>query len=242
MFIERGNIMRLQKYMAHCGVSSRRKAEEIISEGRVTVNGINIDQMGYVVHEGDVVEVDGNEIHVEGRKVYVLLNKPEGYITSVSDEQNRPTVLDLVSDIPERVFPVGRLDFNTKGLLILTNDGDLSFKLTHPKHEVRKTYVAKVTGQIKDESIDRLEIGIDIGDYITSKAEAKLIKKEQLYSVVKLIISEGKNRQVRRMFKAVGNEVIELQRVAIGKISIGDLKEGTYRHLTKEEVKYLKSF
>jgi len=231
--------MRLQKYMANCGVASRRSAEKIIIEKRVKVNGLEIDQMGYVVNEGDIVEVDGNIISLETKKVYVILNKPTGYITTVSDEQNRPTVLDLVADIPERIFPIGRLDFNTKGLLMLTNDGDLSYKLTHPKHNINKTYVAKVKGRIDNDSIEKLEIGVDIGGYITEKAEAKILKLENDYSIVRLIISEGKNRQVRRMFKSVGHEVVELERIAIGTITTGSLKEGHYRMMTKKEVNYL---
>jgi len=225
--------------MANCGVASRRSSEKIIIEKRVRVNGLEVDQMGYIVHEGDVVEVDGNIISLETKKIYVILNKPTGYITTVSDEQNRPTVLDLVADIPERIFPVGRLDYNTKGLLLLTNDGDFSYKLTHPKHNINKTYVAKVKGIIDINSIEKLEIGVDIGGYITEKSEAKILKIGNDYSVVRLIISEGKNRQVRRMFKSVGHEVVELERTAIGKITAKHLKEGCYRMLTKEEVSYL---
>ena len=171
----------------------------------------------------------------------MAVNKPLGYITSMDDDRDRATVAELVADIPERLFPVGRLDYNTTGLLIMTNDGQMAYTLTHPKHEVFKTYVAKVEGVISDSRIARLRKGVDIGGFVTSPARVKVIKQMPRYAIVEIQIREGKNRQVRKMFAAVGNRVQELQRTAIGEIRLGRLMEGHYRKLTKQEIEYLKS-
>ncbi len=231
--------MRLQKYIASCGVTSRRKAEELIQQGRVKVNGEIIDKMGQVVGENDQVELDGVVIKPDEEKVYYMLNKPTGFITSASDEQGRPTVIDLVSDTDVRVFPVGRLDYNTSGLLLLTNDGQMSYKLMHPQHEIKKTYVAKIQGNISSKDIHHLMRGVDIGGYITAKASAKILKQKNNTSQVEIIIHEGKNRQVRKMFKAIGYQVVELERTAIGELRLGRLKQGHYKKLSKSELDYL---
>lgn len=232
--------MRINKYIAAAGVASRRKADELIAAGNVKVNGATLREPGYDVEEGDVVEVNGRRIQAEEKKVYILLNKPVGYVTTVSDDLERPTVMDLVQDVDARVFPVGRLDYNTSGMLILTNDGDFAYRMTHPKHEITKTYRARVAGVLSDEKCARLRKGVDIGGFVTSPAKVNIIKGMPRSTIVDITIHEGKNRQVRKMFKAVGNNVQELQRVAIGKIPLGRLSEGHYRKLTREEIEYLK--
>lgn len=232
--------MRLNKYIADAGICSRRKADELIANGNVKVNGAVVKELGCRVEDGDVVQVNGTEIESTGKKVYVAVNKPMGYITSMDDDKGRATVAELVSDIPERLFPVGRLDYNTTGLLIMTNDGQLTYTLTHPKHEVYKTYVAKVAGVLSDTRIAKLRKGVDIGGFVTSPAKVKVIKQLPRHAVVEISIREGKNRQVRKMFAAVGNKVQELQRTAIGDIKLGRLMEGHYRKLNREEIEYLK--
>ncbi|MFQ8603229.1 MAG: pseudouridine synthase [Anaerovoracaceae bacterium] len=232
--------MRLNKYIASAGICSRRKADELISNGNVKINGAVVTQMGVSVGENDRVEVNGKLLDSEGRKVYVAVNKPLGYITSMEDEKGRATVAELVGDIAERIFPVGRLDYNTTGLLIMTNDGELANRIIHPRHEVYKTYVARVSGIISDARIARLRKGVDIGGFITSPAKVKLIKQFPRSAVVEIKIREGRNRQVRKMFAAVGNKVQELQRTEIGDIKLGRLMEGHYRKLTKEEIEYLR--
>ena len=236
--------MRINKYIASCGVASRRKAEELIISGRVTINGELITELSTTVDETkDIVEVDGVPINQEEKKVYILLNKPEGYITTVKDQFDRPSVSDILKDVEERVYPVGRLDYETSGLLILTNDGDLTYKLTHPKHEVEKTYLAMVNGIISPEEKRRFENGLQIEDYTTAKAKLKIVKadEEKNYSVCKITIHEGRNRQVRKMCKAIGHPVRNLRRIQMGRINIRGLEVGEYRNLTEDEVKYLKS-
>ena len=233
--------MRINKYIADAGICSRRKADELISNGNVKINGLTVKELGVDVAEGDVVEVNGSVIEAGRRKVYVAVNKPAGVITSMDDDRERETVADIVADIPERLFPVGRLDYNTTGLLIMTNDGQLTYTLTHPKHEVYKTYVAKVEGVLSGARAAKLRRGVDIGGFVTSPARVKVLKQMPRYAVVEISIREGKNRQVRKMFAAVGNKVQELKRTQIGEIRLGRLKEGHYRKLTREEIEYLKS-
>ena len=236
--------MRINKYIALCGVASRRKAEELILAGRVTVNDEVMTELSYKVdEENDIVKVDDKLIKEENKLVYILLNKPEGYITTVKDQFDRPSVLDLVSDIKERVYPIGRLDYETSGLLLLTNDGDLTYKLTHPKHEVDKTYVARVKGKLTKEEIERFKTGLKIEDYTTAPAKLKVIKYDEQRdsSLLEIKIHEGKNRQVRKMCKAINHPVLRLRRSARGKIKIGDCEIGKYRYLTEDEIKYLKN-
>ncbi|MDU2162619.1 pseudouridine synthase [Intestinibacter bartlettii] len=236
--------MRINKYIALCGVASRRKAEELILAGRVTVNDEVMTELSYKVdEENDIVKVDDKLIKEDNKLVYILLNKPEGYITTVKDQFDRPSVLDLVSDIKERVYPIGRLDYETSGLLLLTNDGDLTYKLTHPKHEVDKTYVARVKGKLTKEEIERFKTGLKIEDYTTAPAKLKVIKYDEQRdsSLLEIKIHEGKNRQVRKMCKAINHPVLRLRRSAMGKIKIGDCEIGKYRYLTEDEIKYLKN-
>ena len=233
--------MRINKYIAQSGICSRRKADELIENGNVKVNGAVLKEPGYDVKEGDVVNVNGTDIVEQEELVYYLLNKPVGYVTTVKDEQDRATVMDLISDIGERVFPVGRLDMNTSGALILTNDGKASYRIAHPKGEVVKTYHALVSGIMSKEKLWKLRNGIDIGGYVTKPARVTIIGENKNSTVLEISISEGKNRQVRKMCKAVGNPVQELHRVSIGEIKLGRLKVGTYRKLTRNEIEYIKN-
>lgn len=237
----REEAMRLNKYIAHAGIASRRKADELTINGNVKINGLTMREPGYNVKPGDVVEVNGQRISGEEKMEYVLLNKPKGYITSMQDEKGRPVVTELVADVDARLFPVGRLDYNTSGMLILTNDGDLTYRLTHPRHQVTKTYRALVSGVLSKEKLFRLRKGVDIGGFVTSPAQVKIIRQAERSAVVDITIHEGKNRQVRKMFAAVGNPVQELQRTAIGDLRLGRLKEGHYRKLTRNEIEYLKN-
>lgn len=233
--------MRINKYIAQSGLCSRRKADELIANGNVKVNGAAMKEPGYDVQDTDTVEVNGRRIEAAAAPVYVLINKPLGMVTTVSDDKERLTVMEVVKDIDARLFPVGRLDYNTSGALIMTNDGDLAYRLTHPKHEVYKTYRARVAGVLSAEKMARLRKGVDIGGFVTSRAKVSIIKGNQHSTIVEIAIHEGKNRQVRKMFAAVGNPVQELERVAIGEIRLGHLKPGHYRKLTREEIEYLKN-
>lgn len=236
------NSLRLQKFMANCGVASRRKSEEIIVAGRVSVNGVLVRELGLKVDERkDIVSVDGKIIKSEENKLYILLNKPIGYITTVSDQFGRKTVIDLVREVSERVYPVGRLDYDTSGLLLLTNDGDLAYKITHPKYEITKKYIARVSGVPKESDLQRFRDGLQIEDYITSKAKIKIITVDNGEALLEVVIHEGRNRQVRKMCSKIGHPVIELKRVEVGKIKLGNVREGRWRYLTEEEVNFLKS-
>lgn len=228
--------------MAMSGVASRRASEKIIEEGRVKVNGKVTTQLGTTVDpDKDLVEVDDQPITCVTEMIYILLNKPSGFVTTSNDQFNRPTVLDLLKGLSARVYPVGRLDYQTSGLLILTNDGDLTLKLTHPKHEIFKTYLATVEGTIQPNNLEKLTNGVDIGDFITSPAKVTLIESSPYESVVTIDIREGKYRQVRRMFEAVGHPVLELQRTNVGELNLSGLSEGDWRNLTDAEVAYLKA-
>ncbi|MGL4731582.1 MAG: pseudouridine synthase [Clostridium sp.] len=236
---------RLQKYMASCGVASRRKCEEIILDGRVRVNDNIINELGFKVDKNkDIVKVDGKKIQPEERKVYIALNKPTGYVSTVSDERGRKTIIDLV-DIEERIYPIGRLDYDTSGLILLTNDGEIYNKVIHPRVEKNKVYIATVKGVVTIKDIEKLCNGVDIGGYVTAPAKCRILKvntkdiKNPL-SEIELIIHEGKNRQVRKMCDSVNHKVIRLKRLSVGNIKLGNLKEGQYRHLTESEIKYLK--
>lgn len=233
--------MRINKYIAQSGFCSRRKADELIANGNVKINGAVLREPGYDVAEGDRVEVNGRELSARQKPEYVLINKPLGMVTTVSDDKERLTVMDVVADIDARLFPVGRLDYNTSGALIMTNDGELAYRLTHPKHEIYKTYRARVAGILSNEKAARLRKGVDIGGFVTSPAKVSIIKGSGHSTIVEIAIHEGKNRQVRKMFAAVGNPVQELERIAIGDIRLGHLKAGHYRKLTREEIKYLKN-
>ncbi len=230
---------RLQKIIAHAGICSRRKAEEYIAQGRVKVDGQPITEPGFKVDpEQVVITVDGKPLQEE-KKVYVLLHKPRGYVTTLSDPQGRPIVTDLLPDIPERLFPVGRLDLDSEGALLLTNDGALTNQVLHPRYEVKKTYQATVRGFPKKADLQRLEQGIVLDNIKTWPAQLRILKKKKDATVVEIILHEGKKRQVRKMFQAVGYPVIRLKRTAYGRLHIGNLSEGTYRFLVKNDLKKL---
>lgn len=232
---------RLQKFMASCRIASRRKCEELILSGKVKVNGVVVTELGVKVNGNkDKIEYNGKIIKPEEKKVYILLNKPEGYITSVKDEKNRKTVLDIVK-VEERIYPIGRLDYDSSGLLLLTNDGDIYNKIIHPRVEITKKYIAVVQGEFKKQELEKFKKGVDIGGYITAKAEIKVLKYEDDKTTVEIGIHEGKNRQIRKMCAALNHNVLALKRISIGKIKLGNLKRGEYRNLTREELNYINS-
>ena len=230
---------RLQKVIANYGYTSRRKAEELILAGKVKVNGSVVKELGVKVNPNDLIEVEGNVLE-NTSKAYFLLNKPRGVITSVSDDKNRKTVVDLI-ETPKRIYPVGRLDYDTTGALLLTNDGELANLLMHPKNKIDKVYVAKVNGLIGKEEITKLCNGVIIDGIKTSKAKARIMKydKKTDTSIVELTIHEGKNHQVKNMFKAIGYEVLKLKRERIAFLDIKGLNSGEYIELNPKEVKKL---
>lgn len=233
------NKIRLQKFLANSGVASRRKCEELILEGKISVNGKVVQELGTRIEpDVDKVTYCGKLIQNTEEHVYILLNKPIGYVTTAKDQFDRDTVLDLVK-VKERVVPVGRLDMYTSGALILTNDGDFVYKITHPKHEITKTYTVTVHGIIDNDSVEKLRQGVEIEDYVTRPAKVKILKTdtEKNISRLEITIHEGKNRQVRKMCEAVGSKVIALHRSKIGDIGVKDLKLGTWRYLKDSEVK-----
>ncbi|QSX06795.1 rRNA pseudouridine synthase [Sedimentibacter sp. zth1] len=232
---------RLQKYIANCGVTSRRKAEEMILDGKVTVNDELVNELGFKVDtEKDSVCVNGKKIKPVEKLLYIKLNKPTGYVTTVKDQFDRKCVIDLI-DIPDRIYPIGRLDYDTSGLLLLTNDGDLANKLMHPRYKVYKTYIAKVKGRLNATDVGWLRHGIKIEEYTTSPAIVDILNSDGVITKVRISIYEGKNRQVRKMLAAVGKEVISLKRISFGSIELKDLTIGTWNYLSDEEIKYLKS-
>ncbi len=234
--------MRLHKYMALCGVASRRKSEVIVQEGHVEVNGKTAFLSTPVDETKDIVKVYGKVISLDEKKVYLMLNKPLECVTTSSDQFGRTTVLDYIKGINERVYPVGRLDYNTTGLLLITNDGDLANKIMHPSSHLTKVYVAKVKGVPTDESMKEFRTGLDIEGKLTSPAKIEIINDGKFESLVKVQIYEGRNRQVRKMLDIIGNPVITLKRIEIGKIELGNLKIGSFRHLTSDEVDYLTNY
>ena len=232
---------RLQKYLANCGIASRRKCEEYILQGKIKVNGEIITELGKKVNpEKDIIEFENKPVRENTKKIYILLNKPIGYVTTSDDQFGRDTVLDLVK-VRERIVPVGRLDMYTSGALILTNDGDFVYKVTHPKHEIEKTYTVTVKGIVQNSEVEQLRQGVQIEDYTTKPAKVKILKTdtEKDISRLEITIHEGKNRQVRRMCEAVGRKVLALHRSKIGNIGVKDLELGKWRYLNSREVEQL---
>lgn len=234
---------RLQKFLAECGIASRRKCEDIIKEGLVKVNGKIVTELGTKVNETvDTVEYNGKKVQKSKNKVYILLNKPIGYVTTVKDQFNRDSVLDLVKDLKERVVPVGRLDMYTSGALILSNDGEFINTVTHPKNEIEKTYNVTVIGKITSEDIVKLQNGVQIEvegeNYTTKKAKAKILKidEEKNLSRIQITIHEGKNREIRKMCEAIGKKVLALHRSKIANLTVKDLRLGKWRYLTQKEI------
>jgi 23S rRNA pseudouridine2605 synthase len=233
---------RLQKYLANAGVASRRKCEELILEGKVKVNGKVVTELGTKVTDKDKVEYNGRVVKPENKKVYILLNKPIGYVTTVKDQFDRPTVMELIKEKDIRVVPVGRLDMYTSGALILSNDGDFINKVTHPKNEIEKTYNVTLAGKITEDDVNKLKNGVEIeanGKQVkTSKAKVKILKidDEKNISRVRITIHEGKNREIRKMCEAIGKKVLALHRAQIGNLDVKDLKIGDYKYLTKKDL------
>ncbi len=233
--------VRLQKYMADCGIASRRKCEEIILQGKIKVNNKMVTELGTKIDpQKDKIAYNGRIIKKEASKKYILLNKPIGYITTVKDQFNRDSILDLVK-VKERIVPVGRLDMYTSGAIILTNDGEFVYKVTHPKHEIEKTYNVTVKGIITKEDIEKLKSGINIGDYTTRQCKVRILKidEEKNISRIEIIIHEGKNRQVRKMCEAIGKKVLALHRSKIGNIDVKNLPLGRWRYLSNKEIDIL---
>ncbi len=231
---------RLQKILSQAGIASRREAERIITDGRVAVNGVVVTELGTKADAAkDRITVDGKPIKIESHKLYVLLYKPVGYMTTLKDPQGRPIVTDLLREIPERVYPVGRLDYNTEGLLILTNDGAMANMLMHPSHEVDKGYLVRVSGQASESQIDQLSRGVRLEDGMTAPAKVAPVSASENNSWISITIHEGRYRQVRRMCEAVGLKVVRLKRSRYDFLEIGELRPGQYRHLTPDEVRRL---
>ena len=234
--------MRLQKYLASCGIASRRRAEIMIADGRVSVNGIIITEPGTQVDaENDAVFVDGSRILPEEEKYYIAYNKPVGEITSAYDPEGRPTVMDRFSGFPVRLFPVGRLDYDSEGLLLLTNDGDLMNRLLHPSYEIPKTYLTRVSNHVTEEKIRQLRRGVLIDGRMTSPAGIRLIRHDAFSTELLITIHEGRNRQVRKMVAAIGHQVVRLKRVGFGPVRLDDLPSGMWRKLSDEELDKLKA-
>lgn len=232
---------RLHKFLAHAGAGSRRQAEEMIREGRVTVNGETVREMGTKIDPlTDVVALDGERIAGREGKAYLLLNKPPRVVTTLRDPGHRMKVSDLLKGIRARVYPVGRLDYMTEGLLLLTNDGELAYRLTHPRFKVDKTYLAQVEGMVEEASLQKLRRGIILEDGPTGPARVRLAERGNGYTRLEITIHEGRNRQVRRMCQAIGHPVQALKRIRFGPLQLGDLQPGSYRHLTPKEISALK--
>lgn len=232
--------MRINKYLAECGVASRRGCDKLIEEGRVTVNG-KTAALGDDIAGGEEICVDGVPVSHGEKHSYYLLNKPKGYVCTVRDDKGRKTVMELLPPDAGRVFPVGRLDYDTEGMLLLTDDGDLTFRLTHPKNEVPKTYLVKIEKGITDAELNRLRAGVEIDGVLTGKSKVKVIETDKAFTKLQVTITEGRNRQVRKMFEAVGKQVVFLKRIRIGEMRLGSLPRGKVRKLTAEEIFYLKN-
>ncbi len=228
--------MRLQKYLALCGVASRRAAEKLIAEGHVSVDGQAVTEMGVQVELGQDVRVDGKPVTPEAEKRYVMYHKPAGEVTTASDPEGRATVLDKFRDFPVRLYPVGRLDYDSEGLLLLTNDGDLTERMLHPSREVEKVYLARVSNQVTPAEAKRLENGVMVDGRKTARAKVKLLSVKPLYTDMLVTIHEGRNRQVRKMVEQVGHQVVLLRRIRFGPLKLGELPRGMWRELTPEEL------
>ncbi len=231
--------MRINKYLAQCGVASRRECDRLIAEGKVTVNGRTAG-LGDDVNDGDNIKVEGRPVSVK-KNEYYLLHKPKGYLCTVSDDKGRKTVMDILGDGVGRVYPVGRLDYDSEGLLILTTDGELAQHLTHPSNEVPKTYLVKVEGRLTEADLNPIRSGIEIDGYVTKKCRAHIVETNKDYTKVELVLREGKNREIRKMFAAIGREVTLLKRTKVGELTLRGLDRGAFRKLTPAEVEYLKS-
>ncbi len=229
--------MRLEKFLSESGTASRRDAKQYITAGRVSVNGERVLIPGtHVAPQQDEITFDGKPIRGKPKQIYLMLNKPAGYVTTVRDERGRPTVMALVPDISERIYPVGRLDLDTEGLLLMTNDGDFAHRILHPSHEIQKTYIAWVEGQPNRREIQRMREGIEIEEGVVTSAKVDQTERREGQTQFKVVIHEGKKRQIRRMFHAIDHDVLHLKRIGIGSLSLGRLSIGKYRLLTPPEI------
>lgn len=232
--------MRLQKYMASCGIASRRKSEEMILDGLVSINNKIVNKLGVSINpEKDIVRVNNKIIKIEAKKLYIILNKPIGYVTSLNDEKGRSIVTDLINGVSERIFPVGRLDIDTTGLLLLTNDGDITYKLTHPSNKIPKKYVAIVEGVPNRKELENFRNGLIIDGRQTSEAGISILKRFDNDSILEITIHEGRNRQIKKMCSAINHPVKKLKRISIGEIELGGLETGNWRYLNDDEIDYL---
>lgn len=233
--------MRLNKFLAKSGIASRRAADLLIQQGMIAVNGVTVTQLGVIVNEeSDKVTFDNKPVTISNEYIYLLVHKPSGYIVTCKDNFNRPIIIDLVNKYKKIVKPVGRLDYNSSGLIILTNDGEFAFRLSHPRYEIDKKYLIKCEGNISDEGIIKLEDGIELHDGLTSPASIELVSRNNNYSRFYIIIHEGRKRQIRRMCAAIGLKVVALKRISIGNLELGNLKSGRYRLLKEKEIAELK--
>jgi 23S rRNA pseudouridine2605 synthase len=231
---------RLQKIISAAGITSRRASETLILNGQVAVNGVVVTELGSKADpDKDTITVDGKPLKVGTQRLYILLNKPPGYITALKDSQSRPLVTDLLKDVPERVYPVGRLDYNTEGLLLLTNDGEWANRLMHPRHEIEKEYHVRVRGKVIDQQLKRMAEGVELEDGMTAPAVVNLVKSGEQNDWISVAIHEGRNRQVRRMCEAVSLSVVRLKRIRYGTLMLGTLRSGQFRYLTDAEVRQL---
>lgn len=230
--------MRINKYLASSGVASRRDCDKLIAEGKVTVNG-KVATLGQEVGDEDEVFVNGKKVVLQKNEYYIL-NKPKGYICSVSDDKGRKTVMDLMPQNVGRIYPVGRLDYDSEGLLIMTTDGELAQRLTRPEYEVPKTYLVKIEGTCTEAALNPIRSGVEIeGGYVTKKCKAHVVETNKAYTKIQVTLTEGKNREIRKMFAAIGKEVTLLKRIKIGDITLRGLDRGAYRKLSKQEIAYL---
>lgn len=233
--------MRLNKFLSHCGIASRRQADDMILAGRVTVNGEKVTKLGQVIDEiNDVVRVDTETIRLPEEESYVILNKPKGYISSLVDKFNRPTVIDLIKGVKDRVYPVGRLDLDTEGILLLTNDGELAYRLAHPKFEIKKEYIVTVKGGFPGELVPKFEEGVTLEDGYVAKSRAKLMSSNDSVSVLQMELTEGKKREIKRIFSTLGFNVKHLKRIRFADISCEGMRTGSWRYLNRKEVTKLK--
>ena len=232
-------MMRLQKYLTSCGVASRRTAEKMIQDGRVSVDGVTVTEMGVQVEIGQDIRVDGKLVTPEPEKKYIMYHKPAGEVTTASDPEGRATVLDKFRDYPVRLYPVGRLDYDSEGLLLLTNDGALTDRMLHPSQEVEKTYLTRVSNELTPAEARRLENGVMVDGRRTARAKVKILGVKGLYTDILVTIHEGRNRQVRKMVEQVGHQVVMLRRIRFGPLKLGDLPRGMWRELTGEELQEL---
>ena len=231
---------RLQKIISAAGITSRRASEALILNGQVSVNGVVVTELGSKADPAtDIITVDGKALKINAQRLYILLNKPPGYITALKDGQGRPLVTDLLKDVPDRVYPVGRLDYNTEGLLLLTNDGEWANRLMHPSNEIEKEYHVRVRGKVIDQQLKRMADGVELEDGMTAPAVVSLVKSGEQNDWISVAIHEGRNRQVRRMCEAVSLSVVRLKRIRYGNLELGTLRAGKFRFLTEAEVRGL---